>query len=711
MNASDNWYQEVATLSGESSEVAREILEQERIPAQRVLPARRRLRVEAVHFSGVKNLAHPDGEDERVREAFSFTHELTHTITAFLTRARNDAGKSTVLDVILWAVRGTSGLAGDVRAWMRQASVQFSIDGTSYVVWWRMDEKVPSGQIVTLRGSQNLDWQRVNDEALREAEDEVSAGEIPAERPMTRVIGEAINAGAFVAGVFVDDESFKRTIANLMSSALGFEETEAWAKHSNASETSDGHLVTHGWPLWSQALAISDKPIKVTIGDEAQASQLVLQMYLGTAWGPAALAAKARRLAIESQIASLKRRQSNDERDRDETVAALQSELAELEAEQETLSWVDELDKLEELVSGVRGTAQELAKAESDYLVAARLYGQFERDLADAQADEVALEEAAVTKRFWHSLKPSCCPRCDAVVDEKRWKKERDGQCSLCDSDISEIAEPAPVEFSNAEAYADESDDMTDDRSAIRERIVAVTEARETASDVLDAATDERERAAGAHRVATEAIGTSDIDVARPRRIEMEIATLRGRIEERSRVSVAPAELTEREQVVSVLKAAEQVAKVRSDKERTELLSLVSTDITELGQALGFAQLESAKFQANCNLPVVKGGERVNFGSLTEGERLRLKVAVIIALLRVGTGAGVGRHPGLLVIDSLAREELNPADAKQLLEELEKVADLVGLQIITASARGEMIAEALPPDAVRFARESDDYMW
>jgi len=227
---------------------------------------------------------------------------------------------------------------------------------------------------------------------------EVSDGEVPAERPMTRVIEEAINAGAFVAGVFVDDESFKRTIANLMSSALGFEETEAWAKHSNASETSDGHLVTHGWPLWSQALAISDKPIKVTIGDEAQASQLVLQMYLGTAWGPAALAAKARRLAIESQIASLKRRQSNDERDRDETVAALQSELAELEAEQETLSWVDELDKLEELVSDARGTAQELAKAESDYLVAARLYGQLERDLVDAQADEVALEEAAATK-------------------------------------------------------------------------------------------------------------------------------------------------------------------------------------------------------------------------------------------------------------------------------------------------------------------------
>jgi len=183
---------------------------------------------------------------------------------------------------------------------------------------------------------------------------------------------------------------------------------------------------------------------------------------------------------------------------------------------------------------------------------------------------------------------------------------------------------------------------MTDDRSAIRERIVAVTEARDTASDVLDAATDERKRATGAHRVATEAIGTSDIDVARPRRIEMEIATLRGRIEERSRVSVAPTELTEREQVVSVLKAAEQIAKVRSDKERTELLNLVSTDITELGQALGFAQLESAKFQANCHLPVVKGGEPVNFGSL---------------------------------------------------------------------ARGEMIAEALPPDAVRFARKSDDYMW
>lgn len=89
-----------------------------------------------------------------------------------------------------------------------------------------------------------------------------------------------------------------------------------------------------------------------------------------------------------------------------------------------------------------------------------------------------------------------------------------------------------------------------------------------------------------------------------------------------------------------------------------------------------------------------------------------MKIAIVIALLRVGTAAGVERHPGLLVLDSPASEEMNPADVRQLLQELQLIAEETGLQVITSSANGDLLVDALPAGSVRLAREEDDdFLW
>jgi ABC-type ATPase with predicted acetyltransferase domain len=163
---------------------------------------------------------------------------------------------------------------------------------------------------------------------------------------------------------------------------------------------------------------------------------------------------------------------------------------------------------------------------------------------------------------------------------------------------------------------------------------------------------------------------------------------------------VSDEEIDRREFVSTVLAAAEAYAKDRRTEEQKALLGEVSEIVTDLGKRLGVAQLESATLQGNTHLPVVKGGAKASFGSLTEGERLRLKIAVVIALLDVGTSAGVGRHPGLLVIDSIGREELNPADVKTLLRELEAVAREHDVQVITSTTYGDVAIEALETGAV-----------
>ena len=127
----------------------------------------------------------------------------------------------------------------------------------------------------------------------------------------------------------------------------------------------------------------------------------------------------------------------------------------------------------------------------------------------------------------------------------------------------------------------------------------------------------------------------------------------------------------------------------------------MSAQITTLGKALGISNLEKATLQANAHLPVVKGGEKTAFGKLTDGEKLRLKIALVVSLLDVGTTSGLGRHPGLLIVDSLAAEELNRENGELLLRELNRVAETYGLQVITSTAHSELVAAVLPAESVQ----------
>jgi len=84
-------------------------------------------------------------------------------------------------------------------------------------------------------------------------------------------------------------------------------------------------------------------------------------------------------------------------------------------------------------------------------------------------------------------------------------------------------------------------------------------------------------------------------------------------------------------------------------------------------------------------MTVVTAGVQESFGNLSGGERVRLRVAVVAALLRVGHRSGVGSHPGLILLDSPG-DELTPTAEATLLRELDSLKDeLPTLQVIVAS--------------------------
>jgi hypothetical protein len=732
IESSQEWAAEVAAKADiDDVDAVRRILDDEDIPGGRVLPSRRKLHLDAVHFAGVKSLARPDDGTGpgQAFSPFSFTQRFENPVTAFATLGKNDAGKSTIINMIQWGIRGIStGLQADVRSWTRQAAVAFHVDSEPMLVGWRVDRGVPVGQILTLPAGEAISWASVDEEGRRYAEKETAAsselgaterGDQPLPTAIEIQMQRLVDDGAIVVGTFTDETSFEAAINSVMTSRLGFEPLRAWQKNKGATDISDGGIAVHDWSLWSQALIISDSKNSSTLGETPMMAGRVLQMYLGTAWGPSASAAAARKAQLEGELASLKRRQRADQQTRQGSISELEGRIRELEGELAQLPSQDSLEAIDRALGEARAAATAYANANAEVAERARAYGTAGLDLQSAEADELALAEAAVTRRFWHSLEPSCCPRCDAVVDETRMKREQSGHCSLCDSpvELDSTGAGEAAQSQNVAVAVDVSDapqpnteEDPDDLLLAHQRVEWLREQFELASTEHDRATKARE-AAQEELDRTRALVTGpQSDPAARRAVEFQIENLRGRLEERTTIVVPADDLSVQQRTIDVLGAAEVIAKNRRQDEQSTMLAEVSERVTEIARRLGISQLEKAELKGNAHLPVVKGGAAANFGQLTDGERLRLKIAVVVALLHVGTAAGVGRHPGVLIIDSFLREELNPDDATGLLKELVDVATDYGLQVITSSANGDVLAASLPIGSVRLAGP-DGMMW
>lgn len=359
----------------------------------------------------------------------------------------------------------------------------------------------------------------------------------------------------------------------------------------------------------------------------------------------------------------------------------------------------------EAAIKDVTAATASITRTQRAVAEAAIAYGSAGRELEAAVQDLAAFKEAEVAKRFWHALKPSCCPRCDAKVQPEQWKREQEGSCSLCNTPIDE-ADTAPE--AGGDDYA--VDDNLDPVTLAEQRVAQLTADAERLSVLHDDALDHARVAQVEFERASGVIRSLHGDPTERRSLERRIAVLDGRILERSQPSEAEPEEAALTTDAHILQTVEALAGESAKSDFAEALSSVSAQITTLGKTLGISNLEKATLQANAHLPVVKGGEKTPFGKLTDGEKLRLKIALVVSLLDVGTTSGLGRHPGLLIVDSLATEELNRENGELLLRELNRVAAAYALQVITSTAHSELVAAVLPAEAVQ-RPTAEGLMW
>ncbi|GAB7036123.1 hypothetical protein AB0G35_34195 [Streptomyces sp. NPDC021749] len=611
-------------------------------------PARRRsLRLSRLRVAGVRTGAVAPGR-------FDSTIRFDEGVTALV--ASNLRGKTSVLELVTWCLRGTPReLQSGVRMWLEQVDLDAVVAGQP--MGFRLD--VESGDIasaVVLAGPEL---------------DTLASTRVPLPEQGITALLRASHAS-----------SFTEQVQALMMDRLDLQPLVNSVKGTSTQ--------THGWPAYYGAIYLPAGGDKVLLGDQSIAGLpgRLLQVFLDL---PATAA-----LARVKTAKDLRTTQEKQQRAAAEAftraVAEQRTQVqAKLEAAQERLKTVTAAAQPGASLSELAGRCKRLATAVADEqgqwqeLMAAYRQARGERQRDEKLFNDVS--ESAVARRLFHGLNPTACPRCDQDIEEERRLRERHTHaCAVCDRPVETGEEDTPEDII-AEAA---------------ERLEASSEAEKAAKDALEAVE------AGLHDLttqldaATEQLQAAESATLLPAVVEAREEVLRweGALSVMPEAEPVPSSATESREV-RVLRVGAKILEDDSRSSGDALFDALNREIAGLGRQFGIVSLERVEIDRAGRLKIVKDGMAEDwFSKQSAGERLRLRIAVVIALLRVGAEQGVSTHPGLLLIDSPKAEEVQDLDAHTLLRELTVVAQENKLQIVLTTADPELVEEVLPKRSV-----------
>lgn len=644
------WLDAIASRAKVDTSRVESVLTARHIVPTPVLPAPRRMKLLSIAFGGTKQGVEDDG-------LYTFEWpDLNEGLWGMMTD-RNLRGKSSIIEVVRWLMRGkpSPNLQDDVKSWIHNACLRFDLDGLEHEV--QLDCQSGASGTLSRRSS--------------------------------------ATANPTVLASFNSDKQFEMVMSDFFLRAFSMEGLATWRESDSEEKT--GHAVVHGWPALSGAMFIGTNydvvlgDLPATTGTQAR----LMQMYLGVPWVSTLATAAAALKLVESGNELEARRRNQSTRAKQARVKEIEATLAE---KREALNSQPSDEAIQAELSVLSSRYSETKRREK------AMQERFDREtLAEQQASAAYLQDrrelqahqdSTAAGSVFRLLDPSCCPRCDHEIDQARKKKEATSHsCSVCGENISS-SEDADVLRKELEASVKASKAAFD----------KAQKNRNLADESLQALQTDLENIQTKSEALTLQLGSFD---AR-KLLANEIAVLEGRLEE---AGFDPGSDDVTDDEAAVLKAIVSETETRSKAVRDEFLGEVSASLLHFAQRFGMHSLSKAQLRGNANLILTKGGAETSFSKVTKGERLRLKVATVLAMIQVGERRGVGRHPGLIMIDSPAAQEIAPEDLRELLSGLKDIRDeLPHLQIFVAGVTSKAMTDHVPESHRREATNGG-YLW
>jgi hypothetical protein len=565
---------------------------------------------------------------------------------------RNLRGKTTLLSIMRWCLTGRRSLPSEMKEWFASVSLRFTLDERSFEV--RLSDAVKSeGKLI------RFDEER----------------EIPVR-------------------VFASEDEFEEVMSAFFMSELGLERLTNHTVRDGKSVDQE-----HDWPWLSTAMTIEPDP-GALFGSTALAAMplRMMQMFVGMPLVGTRnnLTAAVGRLTHET-------RQAEELQKRARTQA--EARIAELE------NGLDEARKRIQAKPSTRELRQAVQAANVRYAACEEQLRRLKivRTAvgADASASKESYDRARRELRefresrdagfIFRALKPECCPSCDEVITEQRRKTtEEQHVCVVCstpdrpqaaglvaaeEARLVEAVEEAKAEWETQNGRAQSANqDVVDQEGRLLEAERECRRAEQAVEDPQPHLDAERDCI----------------------RLEAQIEELR-----RPLVMTREVEGDDRD----ILSAAETVAKDLMKPDQDVILTRVSELTANYARRFGIENLEKLSIDGATRMKLTKGGQQSYFSAQTAGEKVRLKVAATLAILKIAETEGVGRHPGLLLVDSPGANEMVAPDYEKLIAGLADLAtELPHLQIFITGIDKPAIRERVPCSNLRYA-EGDEYLW
>ena len=572
---------------------------------------------------------------------------LGNGIWGLLTDA-NSKGKSSILGLVRGALRGElpgSRLKPDVWGWLSEFELDFLIDEHVH----RINLTKPAGVIEAAAAVATLS--RFDDG--REL---------------------VIKRG-------IPDDAFGKAVDSLFMDELGFSRVRAYrAKEGEAAE--------HGWPSMCASLFITG-PGNTLFGDTAQdAVHLrLIQLFIGLPWVTTYTCASTSLKAVSARLAKETAGKTDRVAGR---IDVLRKQIRELEVQLKTepdrTKLRAELPRLDKELVERRREAEAAAalfierKAQHDDAKIAR--SEARRKLLQAKDD-------ADARLVFKRLRPTCCPACAREFEKGRFAATDTTTCGLCGKEEDDVGS---TEELIAELDAEAAETLAAQKAAEK----AAGAAKDAAEAAAAAVTDITQRIEEVHAELQKGSAADGI--------RLDIAKLDARIEELELASGPSIDIEPIRQEVAVLSAAENVTKSLFEDLQTEILKEVSTALMKFSEAFGVKNLQSMTLNGAGHLKIEQGGQTTSFTKLNPGESLRVRIAAALAVLEVAELRGHGRHPGLIVLDSPAAQEMSHQDFAAVVESVVAAADeFPDVQIVVGAVNRQELLSHVPHERRRHA--------
>jgi hypothetical protein len=455
-------------------------------------------------------------------------------------------------------------------------------------------------------------------------------------------------------------------------------------------------------------------------------------MFVGTQWAVARAESTTAVTVVAAQLADLERSVAEHSSALSEAhgvallavdearqkLAAIEVPDLDVDALRESLTRIATLDaeaaRLSKQLRSARGTYAEIA-------------GQLD---SERSRREKELSEAVATK-FFQNLRPTICPRCAAPVTEDRLQAESQGAaCSVCVTDLDLSAhehnlilsaltpederlrlerDADAINSAESDQYSD-SDLVIDDLEALSEAAQGSQSRVDTLADTLQSIEVERDsitsvlESSAAAQAAAVRRQDAMVELARA---EGAAAALAPRA---SAVGPSAEQIEALRRELRILEAAKATTTKWVQEGQAQRLIELSDTIAALARSFGMVNLTEVKLGGGATMKVVKGGSESTYSKMERGEKLRLKLATAIALIKLGRQSGVGRHPGLLFVDSPGAEEINDDDLDSMLVALNSEATAAEMQVFVATCHTDALVELLGAERCRLGR-GNQFVW